>query len=991
MSSCRARRLLARVAAGAAVLGALAAGDSARAASDPSLRWYTVVTPHYRITYHSGVEKVAQRVAAVAESIEETMIEHVGHRPRELTEILLTDFSESANGSATALPYNSMRLLVTAPEDMSPLGDVDDWYLELVTHEGTHVLHTDNIHGLPAIVNKILGKTYAPNQIQPRWILEGLAVYHESARTSAGRLRNSQWDMFMRADVLEDNVAGIDQISASVRRWPQGNLWYLYGSFFIDWIARTKGEAALRTMAYDYGQQVVPWGFNRSIRRGSGETFVEMYPQWVASMKKQYAAQAEAVRQKGIREGVRLTHHGATSRYPRFVPKGTWPEHEGDILYFRDDQHDRTGLYVLPITRDARGAVVKVDEKRADLVARTPNESYATFGPDGSLVFSSLEVYKNVFSFGDLEKLEPGKRSAFGTPDGGRVRLTNGLRAADPAVSPDGRRIVFTINRSGTRSIHIADLASSELQNVRPLVPTAFLEQAFTPRWSPDGSRVAYGIWKEGGYRDIRIVDVTTGAAREVAVDRAVEGSPTWTPDGRHLLFHSDRTGIMNVYAWEVASERLFQVTNVVNGAYSPEVSADGKTLVYVGYTKAGFDLYAMPLDASTWTEAEPYEDRHPPMPVIAEKTYPVEPYSPLRTLAPRRWGLQLTEGSFGRAIVTSVSQSDISGLHTVGLTSTVEIEKPIVQGSIAYTYSRLPFDVGVSAFRSIAPRAGFQIGPYKPTVIQETAGVASSIVYSQPTPYDTRSYVITQSLSRVGAEYPFPIEKLDPYETPQIPARGLASTLRFAYAYSNAERYLWSIGPERGYAFSAALDITNEALGSDFNGFAANGDFTTYVKMPWLSHHSLALHAGTGTSGGVFPGRGAFYVGSFVDLPVIDTVRDQLIQGGIVLRGYPPVAMSGRSYVLGNAEYRFPIVNVDRGNQTLPIVLNRITGAGFVDYGSAYDVFRDAQFKTGIGGELWFETTLGYVANFIFRTGYARGLASGGIDKLYFVAAVPY
>jgi hypothetical protein len=988
------RSLVAKIAlASATALGAVGAGaPAAHAASDPSLRWYTVVTPHFRVTYHSGLAEVAAHVASVAEGIHDTMAEHVGHVPRDITEILLTDFSESANGSATALPYNAVRLLVTAPEDMSPLGDVDDWYLELVTHEYTHILHTDNISGIPAVANAILGKTYAPNQVQPRWILEGLATYHESARTSGGRVRSSMWNMFMRADVLEDHVAGIDQISASVRRWPQGNLWYLYGSLFMDWIARTKGEQVLRAMANDYGRQVVPWGFNRAMRRASGETFVEMYPQWIAAMKAEYGAQAEAVRKRGLREGARITHHGATARYPRFVPRGAWPGHEGDLLYYREDQHERTGLYVLPITRDARGAVTRSGEANAELVARTPNESYATFGPDGSLVFSSLETYKNVFSYGDLEKLEPGKKSAFGTQDGGRVRLTQGLRAADPAVSPDGRRVVFTINRSGTRSIHLGALRGDEVLDVRALVPNADLEQAFTPRWSPDGRYVAYGLWKRGGYRDVRVVDVDAGTSRDVTVDRAVDGDPSWSPDGKHLFFHSDRTGIMNVYAWEVATARLFQVTDVVNGAYAPEVSPDGKTLVYVGYTTKGYDLFAMPLDPLRWTEAEPYVDARPPMPLVPERRFPVEPYSPLRTLAPRRWSAQITPGNFGQAVITSVAQSDIAGLHTVGLTSTVELERPFVQGSLAYTYGRLPFDVGVSAFRSIAPRGGFQIGPgYKPVVVQETTGFSSSIVYGKPTPYDTQQFIVTQSVARVGATYPFPAEKLDPYETPQIPARGMASTLRLAYAYSNAEKYLWGVSPERGFAFSVAFDLTDPALGSDFAGFAANGDFTTYVKMPWLSHHALALHAGTGTSGGQFPGRGAFYVGGYVDLPIIDTVRDQLFQGGVVLRGYEPVALAGRSYVLGNAEYRFPIVNLDRGSETLPFVLNRISGTAFVDYGSAFDAFRGAPFKTGAGGELWFETTMGYVATFLFRAGYARGLASGGIDKLYFVAAVPY
>jgi outer membrane protein assembly factor BamA len=143
--------------------------------------------------------------------------------------------------------------------------------------------------------------------------------------------------------------------------------------------------------------------------------------------------------------------------------------------------------------------------------------------------------------------------------------------------------------------------------------------------------------------------------------------------------------------------------------------------------------------------------------------------------------------------------------------------------------------------------------------------------------------------------------------------------------------------------------------------------------------------------SGGDRGGRGPFYIGGFIDLPVVNVVRNYLIQGGIALRGYPVIAEVGSYYALLDAEYRFPIVNVDRGPSTLPIFLNRVSGAAFVDYGSAFDDARTAEFKTGVGAELWFDLTLGYVVGFTFRAGYAKGLASGGIDKTYFVAAVPF
>lgn len=1001
------RRLLLRwlIVVVVAIVVALSAKppEKAHAAFDPALRFWTIETPHFRVHYVTGLEEVAQHVANTSESIYGHMTEAMGYAPtKDKTEILLLDTAEQANGSASALPYNAIRLLVTSPEDFSPLGDVDDWYLELVTHEYTHILHTDHIRGIPAIINAVLGKSLAPNQVQPRWILEGYGVYFESARTSAGRLRNSQWDMFMRTDVLENNVATLDQVSNVVRRWPQGNLFYLYGSYFIDWIAETYGEAALRQVSRDYGGQLIPWGVQRTIRRVTGSTYDQLYPAWIESMKRRYGAQVERARNApgGLREGVRLTHHGQIARYPRWIPNNAWPEHKGGLLYFRDDQHYRTGLFALDVRRDRDGNVVGADERNADLVARTLIETFSSFTPDGGLVFSASEYYRNVFPYNVLDRMEPGRKSPFGTPDGGRRRLTiPSMRATDPSVSPDGRRVVFTQNHAGTRSIHLANLEPDEgpersLTNLQPLVSTAFLEQAFTPRWSPDGTHVVYSVWKRGGYRDIRYVDVRDGTYVDIMHDRAVDGAPSFSPDGKWIYFHSDRTGIMNIYAYEIATAKLKQVTNVMTGAYSPEVSPDGKSMAYIGYNKSGFDLYAMSIreDPNSYPDAPPYVDEHPTPPVVQERRWEVKPYSRWHTFLPRRYSLQITEGNFGRSVIVSAVGNDVSGMHGIAATSIVEVEKPEVQGSLTYTYGALPFDFSAVAFRTIAPRGGYGLGAnYKPTVIQESAGFATTLVYSMPRAYDNRSYVVSHSLARVGAELPMPIERIDPYETPVFPSRGLTSTLHLGYTYTNAERYLWSVGAERGYSLALGFDFTDPVLGSQFAGFAANGDFTTYVLMPWLKHHSLALHAGGGTSGGNFPGRGAFFIGGYVDLPIVDTLRNVLIQGGITLRGYPPVALAGRSYLLSNAEYRFPIVNIDRGSSTFPAFLNRITGNVFFDYGSAFDVFNAARFKSGVGAELWFDTTLGYVAPFTWRLGVARGLASLGITKVYFVATIPF
>lgn len=970
--------------------GTIPATD-ARAAFDPELDYSTIESKHFRVTYYRGLEDVAKRVADYAESAHETLSPTMGWDPAGKTELLIGDATDGANGSATAIPYNAIRLNITAPEDLSPLGDVDDWLLALITHEHTHVLHLDDMSGLPVVVNRVIGKVLAPNQVQPRWILEGTAVYMETSRTSGGRLRSSLWNMYLRTDVLEKNFATLDQFSNYVRRWPQGNIWYLYGSFFIDWVARTYGEEAIRRMAEEYGQHVVPWGLSRTMRRITGKTWDELYEGFRADMIRKAVDVRNGVVARGIREGVRLSFHGQNARYPRWIPKGTYPDHEGAILYYREDADTRAGLYAVDVVRDAEGApVVGKTAPSTELLVRTAGEAAASFAPDGNLYYNTPAFFSNLFVYNELYRVEKGKKTPTAL-DGVPERLTDGYRATDPSVSPDGRSVTYVTNHHGTRYLQIADVGPDGVTNTRSLVRSAPYEQAFTPRFSPNGRTVAYSHWAKGGYRDIWLVDVASGTVKEVTRDRAVDGGCSFSPDGRTLYYHSDRSGISNVYAYSIDSGRTQQVTNLLTGAYYPEVSPDGKTLAYVGYTKDGFDLFAMKLDPARFLEPLPYVDTRPspPHPMMTGH-YEPKPYSPWRTLRPRRYSLSTSPGNFGQLVTASVSANDIAGLHGVAATLTQELERPELQGSLSYAYYGQRFDPSISISRSIAPRP-YQIGGQKLAAVQETTSLSTSLAYNRTRLYDSQSYSIGYSLQNFGVKLPTNDVRLDPYETPQVVRTGLAGVISLAYVYSSAERYLKSVGPERGSTLGMNVSMAHQALGGDFEGMSASASFAQYFTMPWLSHHSLGLRLGAGTSGGSYPGRAAYFVGGFVDLPVIDTVAESLIQSGIVLRGYPAGFQGGSHFTLFNAEYRFPIVNFDRGSSTLPFFLNRLTGAAFFDYGSAFDSFADAKYKSGTGAELWLDTYLGYGLAMTFRLGYARGLASEGIDKIYGVAAVPF
>src|SRR5262249_27069313 len=125
-------------------------------AGDPHRRWRTLETEHFRIHFYQGEEKTARGLAVRAERAHRLLAPLLGHVPSRPTHIVLTDDVDSANGSASVLPYNVIRLFLSGPESESVLNDYDDWMNLLITHEYSHILHIDNVSGLPTLSHSAL-------------------------------------------------------------------------------------------------------------------------------------------------------------------------------------------------------------------------------------------------------------------------------------------------------------------------------------------------------------------------------------------------------------------------------------------------------------------------------------------------------------------------------------------------------------------------------------------------------------------------------------------------------------------------------------------------------------------------------------------------------------------------------------------------------------------------------------------------------------------
>ncbi len=993
--------MIRRAAALLVALAALALPGEGRAQQDPRLVWRTLETPHFRIHFYQQMEPIARRVGEVAERAAETLHGPLGWAPDRPVDVVLSDDTDDANGSATAIPLNTVRLFVTAPDDLSVLNQHDDWLSTLVTHEYTHILHTDQISGVAAIVNAIVGKQWAPNQVQPRWILEGLATYEESLHTHGGRLRSSQWDMILRADALEDNLATLDQLTSGANRWPHGSLWYLYGSYVMQYVADRWGHDALRDLSVDYGSHAAPWQLNRAIHRATGATWEEIYDDFLAATRARYESQARALRARGLEEGTPITHQGETVRAPRFLSDGT-------LLYESTDGQSHTQLRAL--SPDAwRNADAAHPATGDDL---TWLASPSGFAPrDGeTLLVSDTVPYRGIHYYHDLfaHRVTRDAKGRVSLDDG--ERLTEGWRAQQPDVSPDGDHVVFTVNHRSTTSLFEMSLTE---RVPRPLVRARRFEQIYAPRYSRDGRLVAFSHWREGGRRDVAIYHRDTRAVTYVTDDAALDLSPVFTDDGRWLLFSSDRTGVMNLYAVALdeggAPGALRQITNTLTGAYQPTVSPDGTSLVYVTYSHRGWDLARLPFDPSRWRDPEAVpEDLFARSPADDEHTRAVapyltveRPYNAWETLRPRTLTAEYGADGFGPQAAVRITGADILNRHAWNVRLGLGLVRGDPNIDATYVYRGVRPTLRLRAFRSVDAGGGYRVGTRTPVWAAERIGGESELSIVFPGRFDAHALYFTWDAAYVRALGGLPgLDRyLDPNESPPVfPFQGFLTGLRATWSYSRVQRYAYSITAQEGVSVFATVRVADRALGSDVGSIEASAGFNAYVPMPWgvdRRRHILAFHLGAGIGTTDRGERGLFALGGFPDFntaSLLDALRSGAVAGGVALRGYAPFSRVGSQFALANAEYRFPIWQTQRGLSTLPLFVQRVWGDVFCDVGhAAFGRFDPDNVAVGTGAEALVDFVIGYFIPISLRAGWARGWMAGGSDQFYALLGAPF
>ena len=178
----------------------------------------------------------------------------------------------------------------------------------------------------------------------------------------------------------------------------------------------------------------------------------------------------------------------------------------------------------------------------------------ADFFPSGRELLISLP---SKFGGLDIFKFSVNRRRSFPLMMGPRGAIN-----VEPSIHPDGRRIAFSSDRGGKVMLYEMNRYGDKLKQL-----TFVGSYNSSPDWSPDGNSLVFSGYSKGRF-DIFIMN-TSGPrkTRRLTTARKANGrwanneSPSFSPDGRHIVFTSDRSGVSQLYIMNIDGSNLRRIT----------------------------------------------------------------------------------------------------------------------------------------------------------------------------------------------------------------------------------------------------------------------------------------------------------------------------------------------------------------------------------------------------------------------------------------------
>jgi hypothetical protein len=543
------------------------------------LKWYQFKTPNYTVIHPGGVDSLASAFAHRLEHYYPLLGAPLEHKHSHIP-VVIHNESSFSNGVFVWAPK---RLEIFTNPD--PNGYYQDWLTQLALHEGRHAVQIDKLNqGFTRGLSFLGGEQVvgAMAVFLPYWYLEGDAVDSETRLSRTGRGRQPAFEMGLKAQLLgEDKIWSFSKATmGSFRSYIPNHyqLGYLmvrhgrrtYGNqFWIDFQNYAARKPFLLNPTHfsmkQYGIKSKKQFYNEALasygdhwRKMAAERKLTPYADWNTNRSRHYTSYTFPHQ---VSPSMLLTLKTGVDQIPEFIYLGDKGQ---EMRVFRPGFLNSGRV-------SYSGSYVVWDEFVPD--TRWSNRNYS--------IIRRLDL-----GTGAVENL--GKRT----------------RYYSPALSTDGQQVA-AIEQTDTHKFSLVILQKDGSLKKKVTFPgNRFLQQ---PAWVDTDSAVVVLVSVDSGKS---LYSYSLAEDRwERLFDAGADDISNPVVKGGKIYFSGTFSGIDNIYCYDMSDQEVYQVSSASFGAFHPQVSADGLTLLYSNYTSSGYGVASLDLDQGLWTPLEEARD----------------------------------------------------------------------------------------------------------------------------------------------------------------------------------------------------------------------------------------------------------------------------------------------------------------------------------------------------------------------------------------------
>jgi len=628
-------------------------------AVDPTLDWKTIENENLFVHYAEGNKVLAEKALAIAEAAHQRLTVELDWQPKEKTHVVLSDETDQPNGFATPLFFNRTVLYLAPPTSVNTLEDFDDWLTTLIFHEYTHIVHLDKSDGSPEGLRNIFGRFLFlfPNLFQPSWVIEGVGTHKETdLERGIGRGQSTMFASMMREEVVK-GLQPVSHVNLPVSTWPAGTTRYLYGVYFMAFIADQYGEEKLQQWIDEYSNNLLPFFINTNANTVLGKNLTPLWIEYQQWLSEKFQPQIDFINSQGITNAEQVSVAAYRTTAVEVVDKKTGSE----IYYLNNAGYKRASLMR-----------INADGKQEELLSLNGDASFDAHPSAGLLITqdefcNNYTVYKDIYLYDEV--------------DNELKRLTECGRYLFASWTPDAKGIVAVHHHAGKFEIHLLNAKAKQQKVLWQADNEEVIGQIDV---SPDGDNIVATVWRKGSGWNLELFNLKEKKWKKLTTGANITANPGFDSAG-NILFSLEENNAYNLYRYNLATAEIQQLTNLIGGAFQSSQTSVDQPIYYVGYSAEGYAIYKTE-DISIGNPVV-NKDRRLELINYDITEHESKNYSALSNMYPRWWfpTFQFTEQRSELGVTTT--GGDALGIHNYSLSASYDskLNKPAAQVSYGY------------------------------------------------------------------------------------------------------------------------------------------------------------------------------------------------------------------------------------------------------------------------------------------------------------------